>query len=102
MCNFEKKERSIILPKSLIRRFVVGFLKAFPRYAVVVGFILLFVPQYISAEAHIVWKSLVWVVYVSVPLLLWNIFNFWDKVLDRYVENKTNNARCKNRISVSE
>lgn len=61
-----------------------GAIKAFPRYFIVVGFVLLFLPRYVPSDAHVMWTALAWITYLVTPYVLWKLFDRWDRVVENF------------------
>lgn len=72
----------------LFSRFMLGIVRAFPRYVAIVGFVLFFLPQHVPTDAHIAFVVLVWAVYLLTPFLLWKLFDWFDSSIDRVIDRK--------------
>jgi hypothetical protein len=73
--------------RDLLSGFFGGLAKAvltvFPRYFVTVGFVLLFIPRYIPAEAHAAWHIFIWSVYLVTPFVLWKLFDRFENYIEK-------------------
>ena len=89
----ENEQLSKLTSSLLVSHFVLGFVRAFPRYIVVVGFVLFFLPQHVPPDAHIAWLYLAWGVYLLTPVILWKLF---DR-LDAKINDMFNRAKQKSK-----
>jgi len=74
--------------KLIASNFVIGAVQAFPRYFVVVGFVLFFLPGHIPSNAGFKSIAFVWIVYLLTPFLLWKLFDRWDRAVQRFFDGR--------------